>query len=423
MSRLCLGARRADDGSAGGLFRRLPGLPRRHHRQRRLPVHPGLVPRVRRSARCPGCSTPTTSSSRPSSSSAAGSPTCSAGAGPSSAGVALFTVASALVRRRAVARAAGRRPRRAGARCRPAGARVARPGRRGVPGRAAGARHRPVGRDRGRRGRARSADRRRPGRARRLALGLPGQHPVRPRGVWSPRRSQLVESRAPGRRRMPDLRRRRAAGGRPGAAQPGHHQGQRLGLGQRRRARLVRRRGRALAACSSSARGGTARRCSTPRCCASRSFTHRLGRDGRWPGSASTPTCSPTSSGCSTSGATACCGPAWRWCPVRWSPRSSPPGSGPLADRYGYRVVRRARRPGLGRRLPLVPPAGRARAGVLDRVAARPGAQRHRRRRHPSAAGQRGARRRARAAATPPRRRWCPAPASSAACSGSRSWS
>ena len=81
--------------------------------------------------------------------------------------------------------------------------------------------------------------------------------------------------------------------------------------------------------------------------------------------------------------------------------------------------LRRARRARLGRRLPLVPPAGRARARLLGASGCRARC---------SAASASARRCRCSAAprwppspgaATPPRPPWCRAPASSAACSGS----
>ena len=132
--------------------------------------------------------------------------------------------------------------------------------------------------------------------------------------LWAAR-SQLVESRSPGRRTLPDL---------PGAA--------------------------LLAAClallnlaiikggdwgwtspaaigtfacrwscwpsSCAARGGTAPRCSIRRCSGSRRSASPRRRP-CWPASGSSPTCSPTSCGCSTSGGTTCCAPVWRWSPAR----------------------------------------------------------------------------------------------------------
>ena len=74
-----------------------------------------------------------------------------------------------------------------------------------------------------------------------------------------------------------------------------------------------------------------------------------------------------------------------------WSPPSSPLALGPLGRPARLPRLRRARGARLGRRLRLVPPAGRPRACVLGRVAAGPGAQRHRRRGHAAAARQRRA--------------------------------
>ena len=65
---------------------------------------------------------------------------------------------------------------------------------------------------------------------------------------------------------------------------------------------------------------------------------------------------------------------------------------GPLAERLRLPRLRRAGSDRLGRGLPLVPPAGRAAAGLLGRVDAGPGAQRHRRRGDPAAARERHAR-------------------------------
>ena len=85
-------------------------------------------------------------------------------------------------------------------------------------------------------------------------------------------RRTVVESRAPGPPGHAGHPGRAAAGRRPGAAQPGHHQGQRLGLEQPPRPRLVRCSRPSSPRCSCGARCGTARRSSTRRSCASRSF-------------------------------------------------------------------------------------------------------------------------------------------------------
>ncbi len=305
-------------------------------------------------------------------------------------GIALFTVASALLRCRADARPAHRRPGRAGARCGDAGARVARPGRRGLPGTEAVARHRAVGRDRGRGGRARPADRRRPGRAGRLALGVPGQHPVRPRG---PAGRPQPAGREPGARPAPDAgpgRRRRCSRSPWPCSTWGSS---RAATGAGAAPPWSGRSPPPLSwwSCSASARGGTARRCSTRRCCASpRSRSPRR--------------------------ATVVAGLGFYaylltnilWLQYVWgygvlrAGLALVPGAlvaavvaarlGPLADRYGYR--------------PFVVPGALVWAGAYlwyhqqvglvpafwARVAAGSGAQRHRRRRHPPAAGQRGPR-------------------------------
>ena len=282
------------------------------------------------------------------------------------AGVALFTVASASCGARArrsscsslarVVQALRRGDARAG---------LARPGHRGLP-RPSVAPHAigAVGRVRRGRRRARAADRRRPGRAGRLALGVPRQPPVRPgRGLWAARQPAGRE---------PGARPARACPTCVGAA---------LLVGQPWRC--------STSASSRAATGaGPARRCSArssaPPCCAGavrgqlaaaplaaarpgaaahpRRSTSALPQ--RWPrASASTPTCSPTSCGCSTSGATTCCGPVSPSCPARSSPRVVASRLGPAGR--AVRLPRRSSCPGAlvwAARLPLVPPAGRARA-------------------------------------------------------------
>ena len=300
------------------------------------------------------------------------------------------------LRCRAVARPADRRPGRAGARCGDAGARLARPGRRGLPGTergrtpsGCGARPRPW----------------RPGSARRSAAPWSSWAAGAGRS-WSTSRSasrpllagrsQLVESRAPGRRRMPDLRRRRAARGRPGAAQPGRSSRAATGAG---------------AAPPWSGRSPRPLSCWSCSCLSSRRHRSplldpallriplvldRLGRHGRRrPRLLRLPADQhPVAA-------------------VRLGVRRAAGRSGPGARRAGRRRRRRAARA----RWPTGTATGRSscparwsgpaptsgttsRSGSSPafwaRVAARPGAQRHRRRRHPPAAGQRRARRRPR---------------------------
>ena len=118
----------------------------------------------------------------------------------------MFTVASALCGAAPSVDAAGRRPRGAGARCGAAGAGVARPRRRGVPRGAArrtpsacGARPRP----------SRPASVPRSAAPSSSSAAGAGPSSSTCRSAWWPAgsaRRQLVESRAPGRRRMPDLR-------------------------------------------------------------------------------------------------------------------------------------------------------------------------------------------------------------------------
>ena len=87
------------------------------------------------------------------------------------------------------------------------------------------ARRRAVVGGRCRRRRARSFARWHPGLDRRLAAGVPGQHPDRHRGGGALAPARLIESRTPGRRRMPDL---------PGAASVrDRDRGARAGCGRR----------------------------------------------------------------------------------------------------------------------------------------------------------------------------------------------
>ena len=148
------------------------------------------------------------------------------------AGVVVFTVASALCAAAPSRRAAGRRPRAAGARRRDAGPGVARPRRRGVPGGAALARHRAVGRRRRCRRGARS-----PGRAGRWSSSAGWRWaflvniPFGVAAVMAARRD-LVESRAPGRRRLPDLAGAALLARLAGRWSPRHRQGRATGAGR-----------------------------------------------------------------------------------------------------------------------------------------------------------------------------------------------
>ena len=331
-------------------------------------------------------------------------------------GVVLFTVASAAVRTGPVGRAPRRRPRPAGPGRRHARAGVARARRRRLPGRAPRPRHRPLGRvGRGRR-RARPADRRRPGRARRLALGLPRQPPLRPgRGVGG---AAASSSRAGPRDagRCPTCVGAALLVGRAGPLNLGIVKGSDWGWSQRRRPRLASSRQPCCPGLFVLSSRGTARRCSTRRCCGCRR-------------SASGPTATvagrlrllrlPADQHPVAAVRLGVRRPARRTRPgarARWSPRSSPPGSArsPTGTATGVFVV-----PGAlvwAGRVPLVPPAGRARAGVLGGVAARA-------RCSAASASVRPCRCSAAprwppspAAGTPPPRPSCPARASSAGC-------
>ena len=235
-----------------------------------------------------------------------------------------------------VRRAARGRPGRAGARRRPARARVARAGRRGLPGRAPGARDRPVGRLGRRGGRRRAAHRRRAGAARRLALGLPGQPPVRRGRAVGLAQPPGREPRA-GAASRPRPRRRGPDGRRARAPHPRHRQERGLGLDQPPGRRHAGRRGRALRRLRARRRGGTPHRCSTLPCCACRrSRSAPSPRPSR--ASGSTPTCSPTSCGCSTSGGTTSCAPDSRCVPAAVVAAVVAARLGPLAERVGYRA-------------------------------------------------------------------------------------
>ena len=205
------------------------------------------------------------------------------------------------------------------------------------------------------------------------------------------------------------------------AAEPRDHQGQRLGLEQPARPRLV--------------------RCSPPLLTAV--FVRQLAappRAARRPGAAAHPVVRTASAGHRPGRPRLLRLPADQHpvAPVRLGVRRAAGGPGAGAGRAGgrgrgrpARAARGARglpgpgRPGcagVGRRLPLVPPAGRASSrrsgpsGCPARSCPGIGVGRH-----PAAARQRGPRRGARAAATRRRRPSSPAPGSSAACWASRS--
>ena len=187
-----------------------------------------------------GCSTPTTSCSPPSSSAAGSSPTCSA------AGACSSSLSSPSRRRRRCApsrrrwacwslraRAGGRR---GDARAELAGDRARRARRR-----RAHARGGDVGRRRRARRRHRPAARRAADHRLELAAGLPREHPGRAGRARAGRRV-LVESSAPGRRRVPDLLGGPLLAAAIADARARHRQGPRMGMGQRSGVRLVRRR-------------------------------------------------------------------------------------------------------------------------------------------------------------------------------------
>ena len=170
-----------EDGPARRLVRRVPRVPRRDHRQRRVPQHPRVVPgrRDRRAVvdpqrlqhrlrRVPRRVRPPRRPARPPA-------RVHRRRGP------VFTARLGALRDRARRRDAHRLPRRPGARRRDPRPGLARAGGRGVPARPPLARHRAVGRVGRARLRPRPAHRRRARRAGRLALGLPRQPAVRPR--------------------------------------------------------------------------------------------------------------------------------------------------------------------------------------------------------------------------------------------------
>ena len=319
---------------------RLPRVPRRHRRQRRVPEHPGVVRRAPPSASCRGCSTPTTSSWPRSliAVRSAGRP-ASVVAGCSSLGVALFTLS-----RRVLCAAAesvllaGRRP----ASVQALGAAMLIPASlalviEALPLDAAGRTPSVCG--------ARAAavaaglgptDRRRPGRSGGTGAGR----------SWSTSRSAWSRwsAAAPVAGREPVAP---AAAGCPTSAAPwllavalallttGDRQRATTGAGPAPPSLLCLVGSAAAAAgfvlSSRSPPVAAGRRRAAPRCAAS--SVANVAVDGRraW---ASTPTCSPTSCGCSTSGATTSSPPGLALVPGRAGRRRGrPPVLGPVAQR------------------------------------------------------------------------------------------
>ena len=309
----------------------------------------------------------------------------------------MFTVASALCGAGPVGRAARRRPGRPGPRRGDARAGLAGPGRRGLPRGAARPRHRRCG---ARRPPSPPASARR-SVARWCELGgwrwaFLVNLPFGLVAVWAAR-SQLVESRAPGRRAHARPRRRGPARRQPGRCSTSASSRAPTGAGP------------APQVLGSFVGAAVAARCCS---CSARGAPLAAAR----PGPAA-----PARRSTIGSVATVAAGfgfYAYLLTNVLW-----------LQYVWGYDVLQRRprprargrrrgarRRPARARwpsatatassscpgalvwaaRLPLVPPAGRARAGVLGRVDAGPGAQRHRRRRDPAPARQRGPRRGAR---------------------------
>ena len=210
-----------------------------------------------RSAGCRGCSTPTTSSSRRSSSSSAGSPTSWVGGARSSPGVRDLHARLRAVRGGPDRRAARRGPRRAGPRRRDARAGVPGPRHRRLPRGAARPRHRALGRIR------RASP---PGSARPSAAcsssWVAGAGPSSSTCPSASRRSvaarsQLVESRAPGRRRMPDLVGCGSHGRAARRSSTSASSRAATGAGRARRCSAASWRAPCCSACSSSARVGS----------------------------------------------------------------------------------------------------------------------------------------------------------------------
>ena len=294
------------------------------------------------------------------------------------------------VRIRAVRRAADPGPGLPGLRRRDARAGLAGPGHRGLPAGAARPRHRRVGGVR-RRGRGRrAADRWRPGAARRLALGLPRQPALRPgRGVGGSPPARREPGPRPARHARP--RRRGPPRRQPGPAQPRHHQGWRLGVDQPPGARLLRRcrdragavRGELEATPDTHARPDPAAPALVrPRFCRNGGSGLRVLR---------VPADQRPVAAVRLGLRRAARRPCSRARGDRGRARRGAPRSAGRALRLPR--VRRPRGDRVGGRLPLVPPAGRAPAGVLGRVDARSDPQRHRGRCDPAPARQRDTRR------------------------------
>ena len=417
----CLGARRAGDGSGGGVCRRLPGLPRRDHRQRRLPVDPGVVPRhvdrravvgaqrlQHRLRGVPHRLRPAHRPARPA-------------AGVRRRHRAVHARVRA-VRRRADRSSCWSPPgssRRSARRCwcPPRSPWSSRPSRAsgGRTPSACGARPRPWPPGSGRRSAAPWSS---------SAAGAGRSWSTCPFGLAAVRgRPAASSSRAgrPGRRVMPDLVGAALLAGRAWRCSTSASSRAATGAGPARGARLVRRRRRAAGAVRASARGGTARRCSTRRCCASGRSRIALGRHGRWPGlgfyaylltnilwlqyvwgyDVLRAGLALVPGALVAAVVAARLGPAGRAvrlprrssCPARWS--GPAPTSGTTS------------RSGSSR--PSGPSGCRARCSAAS--ASAPPCRCWAAPRSPPSP----------AAATPPRRPWCPAPASSAACSASRS--
>ena len=228
------------------LARRVHGVRRRDDRQHRLPGHRALVPGRRAISACPGSSTPTTSSSRRSWSRRAGSPTCIGRRRVFLVGLRVFTLASALCAIAPSRRHADRRSascRRSGRRCwsRPRWRLVlqAFPADRRAHAvallRAVGALAAGIGPSLG--GLLVAADDWRLVFLVNVPVGI---------AAYVLSRRQLVESREPGRRRMPDLLgRARCFAVAVASLVLGVVQGRRVGLGEPAGAGRVRRRCRA----------------------------------------------------------------------------------------------------------------------------------------------------------------------------------